>query len=304
VRRGIVVLGMHRSGTSALTRVINLSGASLPRHVAPPAGGVAGDGNAEAGFWESLPLIELHDEALAAGGSSWHDLFDFPRAWFASDQAATFEQRLVEMLRVEFADDPIFVAKDPRISRLVPLWQGAFGKSSIDPAWVIAVRNPLDVAASLRARDGSPMARGLWLWLLYFLAAERDTRDCPRCFVAYDDLLLDWPAVLERLRRIFGLELAESEANATAISTYLAPSLRHHASSDSELASRDDVSDSLKQVYAWASSAARGDEPEFGPLDAARREVESATAAFRTAPPRWTLTAALAAKQADAQGAP
>lgn len=294
MRRGIIVLGMHRSGTSALTRMLSLAGASLPRHLAPPSGGVPGDGNAEAGFWESLPLIDLHDAALRSAGSSWHDLFEFPPQWFASHQATDFESRLVETLEGEFLDDPIFVAKDPRISQLVPLWQSALGKLAIDPVWVIAVRNPLEVAASLSVRDGSPVARGLWLWLLYFLAAERDTRGCSRCFVAYDDLLADWPAVFERLRNAFDLPLAVSAATAAEIGTFLAPALRHHAISAAELAGRLDVSDSVKRVFAWAASAARGEEPDASPLEAARREVQSATGAFRSAPPRWTLTAELA----------
>ena len=74
-RRALLILGMHRSGTSALTRVLGLGGAALPRH---PMG--ASDLNPR-GFFESIPIYELHEEMLEAFGTSWDDLGPMPNGW-------------------------------------------------------------------------------------------------------------------------------------------------------------------------------------------------------------------------------
>ena len=61
-KHAILVLGMHRSGTSPLTRVLNLLGAKLPNNVMPPA-----PNNNEQGFWESRDLMVINDDILKRG---------------------------------------------------------------------------------------------------------------------------------------------------------------------------------------------------------------------------------------------
>ena len=73
-RQALIVLGPHRSGTSALTRVLGLSGAALPANILPAEDGLHNDGNTRAGFWESRILHKLHEEALESAGSKWDDL--------------------------------------------------------------------------------------------------------------------------------------------------------------------------------------------------------------------------------------
>ncbi|VAW15575.1 hypothetical protein MNBD_ALPHA12-1015, partial [hydrothermal vent metagenome] len=67
-RTCILVLGMHRSGTSALTRVLSLAGATLPKRLL----GSSDDSN-PTGHWEPNILIEYHDKMLAELDSCWHD---------------------------------------------------------------------------------------------------------------------------------------------------------------------------------------------------------------------------------------
>ena len=99
---------MHRSGTSALTRTLGLRGAALPE----AASSRRGPDNAT-GVWEPREIVAIHDELLAAAGSSWDDVGEFPPAWFASDSARLFKQRLVAALRCDFGQAPLFVVKDP-----------------------------------------------------------------------------------------------------------------------------------------------------------------------------------------------
>lgn len=109
-RTALLVLGMHRSGTSALTRVLSLLGAALPKNLMP-----ASAAN-EAGHWEPIRIAELHDEILASVGSNWSGLTGPSEAWFDSPQADIYAARIKEAVLSEYGDAPLFVVKDPRLS--------------------------------------------------------------------------------------------------------------------------------------------------------------------------------------------
>ena len=68
-RIGLLVVGMHRSGTSAVAKTINLLGAELPSHLMP----AHAEFNA-AGYWESQEVADLNDQILMAAGSCWDDV--------------------------------------------------------------------------------------------------------------------------------------------------------------------------------------------------------------------------------------
>ena len=74
-RTAILVSGMHRSGTSALTRVLNILGCDLPKTLTKPKS------DNVAGFWESRAITDLNDEILASAGSSWDDWLPFDQSW-------------------------------------------------------------------------------------------------------------------------------------------------------------------------------------------------------------------------------
>ena len=94
-RMCILVAGMHRSGTSAVTRMISLLGADLPQHVMP-----ARHGNM-AGHWEPERIADLHDEILASANTSLYDVSPFPRGWYESAAEPEFRRRMVALLKEE-----------------------------------------------------------------------------------------------------------------------------------------------------------------------------------------------------------
>ncbi len=96
--RAILVLGMHRSGTSAATRVINLLGADLGHDLLPTAG------DNPRGFWEHRAIVEIHEELLAALDRSWHDVRSMPENWLSSEPASIARDKLVNLLGKEFSD--------------------------------------------------------------------------------------------------------------------------------------------------------------------------------------------------------
>ena len=276
-RRVVLVLGMHRSGTSAMTRVINLLGADIASRLMPQVPGIN-----EAGFWESLDLVQLNDEALASAGSYWDDLSEFPHAWFGSDIARTLRLRAVELLRQDFEHSPLFVLKDPRISRLLPFWLQILDDFGADPAVILMLRNPLETASSLKLRDGFPVAKSLLLWLRHLLSIERESRRLRRVFVGYEQLLRDWRGVSSRISRQLQLEWPRlSHRSGIRIESFISGRLRHHRFSTDEVDSRDDVISWVKQLYRVAQGATEQRAEDLSAVfDAVREDLDRADRAF------------------------
>lgn len=223
-RRALLVLGMHRSGTSALTRVLSLLGADLPAHLMPPQAG-----NNELGFWESLPTCALNEEILASAGTRWDDWRRLSPDWFRSPEFARFKLRALEILGREFPTSSLFVLKDPRICRLVPFWSEVLREFGAEVNCVLVLRHPLEVAASLRERDGFGRPRSLALWLRHTLDAERMTRKMPRVFLSYESLLEDWRGTVATVADRLALSWPRRSAVAELeIDGFLDDRHRHH----------------------------------------------------------------------------
>ena len=274
-RRAVVVLGMHRSGTSALARVISLLGATLPKTLMPPS-----DANPR-GYFESERLFELHEEIMRSAGTAWFELAPFPADWMNSPIAEGWVDQLAQVLTEEFEDSPLFVLKDPRMSRLLPIWLRVFDRLDIEPNFVLAVRNPLEVAASLQQAESIDESKGILLWLQYFLAAEFRTRREVRCFVSYDDLLSDWRAVADHMTSSLELVFPRRGRRAEAeVDSFLTPDLQHQTSEHDEVFARHDVPDWVKQAYAWANQAVSGCEESTARLDRIRRAFDLAEGVY------------------------
>jgi hypothetical protein len=272
-RRALLVLGMHRSGTSALTRVLGLSGAALPRHKMAPA-----EDNA-LGFWESQPIVDAHDSFLEEAGTGWEAIADYPPAMFASDEAAACRRALISLVAWEYGDAALFILKDPRISRLMPLWRPVLSELGITPRIVIMVRNPLEISNSLKVRSGWSERRALLVWLRYMLAAERDTRDLARCFVGYDQLMRDWRGTVDRLSDQLGITFPErSPARQECIDRFIRADLRHHRHRTDALLQRDDIADCVKQAHRCFSTAAETGTVDQTALDRIATALDEAEA--------------------------
>lgn len=220
----LVVLGMHRSGTSALTRFLSLRGAALPGELLPA---VVGDN--DRGFWESRDFLDRHERFFSDTGTHWTDPVLMDPAVFETGESKALEDDLVDLLARNFADAPLFVIKDPRICRLVPVWSRALARFGADVRFVHTTRKPLEIAASLAQRDGLPVPASLMIWLAHCIDAERGSRGNPRVFVAFEDLLSDWRSVAAHVANELGLAWPRGEADAAPdIDAFLSPDLRRH----------------------------------------------------------------------------
>lgn len=269
-RQALVVAGMHRSGTSAMARLLSLSGATLPERVMDP-----GPDN-PLGYWEPWEMVALDDEILEAVDSRWDNVFavkDNERAWAARGR---FLSKAQDFLTHNFGDQDLLVMKDPRSSILASFWRQALEEIAVDPVYVIMVRHPLEVAESLLARNGSPREKSLLLWTSYMLAIERDTRDAPRVFVTYSDMLNDWRGVLDRVEAVMGRPLPRRTPSAGVdIERFLSKSHRHHEADVAALEEIPGVWAGAQTTYRWMMEAARGLAPQPGSLAAVETELDA-----------------------------
>ncbi|MDX1605007.1 MAG: hypothetical protein R3202_02375, partial [Candidatus Competibacterales bacterium] len=242
----MLVLGMHRSGTSALSRMLNLYGLDIASRLLPASE------NNRRGFWESEELVALHDQLMHQFGREWHDIFPLPEKWLESETINNFRPLLLDYLERDFGHSKAFVIKDPRLCRLLPLWQSVLEEFGAQIRIVFVLRNPLEVAASLQARHGLsiPLAQGLQLWLCYNLEAEFYSRDIPRSFVSYENLLDDWKNTLKLMTKELELPFLHSdEGTDQIIDDFLSNSQRHHHADSGELEAHAAVTTPIRQAY-------------------------------------------------------
>ena len=256
---------MHRSGTSAVTRVLASLGCDLPNTL------MEADSNNAMGYWESTEIADLNDAILVSAGSSWDDWEAFNPQWYASPIAEDFHERARAVLTSEFGDSRLFVLKDPRICRLLQFWKEALDRIGAVPVVALPVRNPLEVAASLRARDVIDPSIGLLIWLRNVLAAEASSRGLPRAFTRYEDILDNWKSLAIRLGS--ELEVTWPRRSTTAdleIESFIASSIRHHVHDDARVHDDPLISRWVKTVFEILNRWARGNvrRTDSGTLDA------------------------------------
>ena len=279
-RVAVLVAGMHRSGTSALARLLSLLGCDLPGTL------MAAASSNETGHWESVPIVDLNDEILASAGSVWDDWESIDPSWYRSPVAERFRERARSVLCEEFGDSRLFVLKDPRICRLLPFWIEAVEGFGAEPLVVCPVRNPLDVAGSLERRDGIDPSIGLLMWLRHVLDGEHASRGRRRAYLRYEHLLSRSHGVVARLEDALGVFWPRrSTTTGLDIDGFLSPELRHHRSDDSGLIADPRLSHWLRSTFAildrWSNGEVR--ETDTADLDRIRSALDEAAPAFATA---------------------
>ena len=222
--QSIIVVGMHRSGTSALTGAlqclgVNLGGRLYSRHR------VIND----KGYFEHAGIADTNDEALAAMGSSWDSILPHEERFQESKKLLPYAKKIAKHIRKDFLGSRLWAVKDPRVCRLLPWWLEILSSLRVEPCFLFIVRSPFAVYQSLRKRDGFSADKAYLLWLLHYLEAERWSRGKPRTFVDFD-LFLEKPIdALIRVEQELGVSYPRPVAKASKdLAAFLDAPLRHH----------------------------------------------------------------------------
>lgn len=200
--RLFIVLGMHRSGTSTITRGLRVMGVDLGTRLIP-----AIEGNNAKGFWEDIDLNTFDNEVLAELGGAWSRLAAINAADVDTLKKQGYFLRAVELLRSKLADAPLFGFKDPRIAKLLPFWREVFAYCGIDVSYIIALRHPLSVAQSLAKRDAMELEQSYLLWLGHVIPSLTYSAGKPRVVIDYDQVMQSPDTELMRLASSFNLQM-------------------------------------------------------------------------------------------------
>jgi GT2 family glycosyltransferase len=243
-QKALMILGMHRSGTSAVTRVLNLVGVHIGNNLMQPA-----EDNIT-GFWEHPEIVAVHERLLQAIHHNWSDILPFPEKWWLDDKTQPFRREIVGILKRDFGEYGLWGLKDPRLCRLLPLWHSILSELGCEEYFVVIFRNPVEVAASLSKRNGFTIYKSALLWFRHVSEAEGYTRGYPRAFVEYSQLLKDWEGVVDNISRRTRISLQkEIPSVRQEIADFLSFSLRHHKESYERLAERHDVPSFVTGTY-------------------------------------------------------
>jgi hypothetical protein len=245
-RTAVLVLGMHRSGTSSLAGTLVLLGGAAPLHLM----GLGGPGDNEKGFWESTVFKDLNDEILTAGGSDWRDWRSFDPGRMDCDAVTALRARAKSALAEEFGDARLAIFKDPRMCRLMPFWSPVFREADWLVSPILQVRAPLEVALSLNRRDGIPLGLGCLIWLRYVLDAEAETGDMRRAVLDWNDFLGNRRRTLEQVGEQLGLAWPRwSEGAIAEINEFVSADMRHHRARDDDLRVHPAVNILVRETY-------------------------------------------------------
>ncbi len=290
---GVLVLGMHRSGTSLVAGSLHLLGLAT----CGPEDLMTGMPWNPSGHWESRSLSRFNDELLAETGRSWwYPPSAAPEYSEIAGRLVTSPEAAARQFHRTYRSTP-WVWKDPRLALLLPFWRRALGESV---AAVLVHRNPLEVARSLELRNGFTVRFGVALWARYNRLLLEQCGRLPVLVVRYEDLVKgpdDWistaTAFLGRYGTVVGPDAAAQSR------AFVQPTLRHvrddHPNRGAGLAGRAiEVGDedlALEVEHLRSTLAAlEGAHASFVPptLESERPAVEAVLSARRPEqPPAW-----------------
>ncbi len=227
-RRPIVlVLGMHRSGTSLCSHILSAIGVEMTDKIPGPGAASTTPDNPR-GHWERWEIVEFHDRILGLFNRDYsgrfHD-FPLPVAWWADPRVAQIRREMIGFLQTRMGDG-YFGFKDPRTVRLMPVWHQILRELKLSPKVVFCLRNPAQVARSLHYRDRLDPEIGEYRWLVHIVDFFRYANAFDVCTVEYEGWFKE--PNLEKLKQFLDLPWQQSELDlGLMLSGIIDPGARH-----------------------------------------------------------------------------
>ncbi len=226
MRRIVLILGMHRSGTSLLANLLSELGFNLGTDLMAP------DEWNESGYWESKSILTIHEKILKALNLTWDDpslALPLPEGWMSRPEIQSLRHELVEIIRKEVErTDSIFAVKDPRTAVLLPLWDEILNELGVDPVCLLAIRHPASVAASLKKRNNLSASHAQLLWLKTNIDALTYSGEKLRAIVDYDLWFRNRRLQAESLLTALDLPRSQMSTISEKLESVVQAGLRHH----------------------------------------------------------------------------
>lgn len=190
----VLILGMHRSGTSLVSGIINKLGVFGGEEEILNR---SGEWNPK-GYWEFRKLTQANNRILAALDRRWDRVIGLDEALLEQyrEQVSNVCDELVPTLDA-FKKHGDWAVKDPRMCLLLPAWRAHLS----NPLSIVVIRNPVEVAISLKKRNQMPLIVGAALWEVHMKLALKYTQNMPRIFVDYNTLLENPAHEIKKLQK-------------------------------------------------------------------------------------------------------
>lgn len=237
-KKAILVLGMHRSGTSMVSGCLKLAGVDFGKSLMYPT-----KENAK-GYWEQNDIVIVHEKLLAAYETSWHSVGALPKGWLDRPESHSAEKQLTDIVRANFSGSDLFAIKDPRMCRFLPLWERVFQALSIEVIYLHVIRHPLESAKSISKRDSCSINKGLALWVAYNADIVHNIGENVQYIkVGFSEFLKDPISSTNAILKQAGLSELDQEKE-KRISHFCNQKLRNHRSENF-----DEVSDAIAKFH-------------------------------------------------------
>jgi len=222
----ILVLGMKRSGTSALTKGLEVMGVSLGDHLMPP-----NEFNKK-GYWEDWDFHELNREMLIASSRNRaRRILPLTEKEKIHLLQSDYAQRAAQLLLKKIPPGQPFAVKVPTSSILIPFWKTICDHLQLSLSIVIALRNPISVANSVECSFEDLQEKSFWIWASSMLTSLIYSEGYQRILVDYDELIGNPSRQMERVAVELNLKIDEDRLK-NYTDYFIDPSLRHHFFSD------------------------------------------------------------------------
>lgn len=221
MRKCIVVLGMHRSGTSAMAGLLEIFGVYLGDNLLM-------EGNDERGLkqFENKEIYQLNEKLLGSVGSSWDDVENIPVSKFNNGQSKKLIKEISESIKEEYAGEEIFCIKDPRISLLIPIYRKIFKKLKIEPHFIIMKRDSMEIARSLEERNGFLFSKSLSLCDKYYDCIDRNMSKIDAICIEFSDLIKNTKENYLMIQKKFNINFNPFSKKIS--DNFLDPKLKHY----------------------------------------------------------------------------
>lgn len=231
----LIVLGMHRSGSSLMAKTLESLGAELGDQLLPP------QPDNPKGFFEDVDIGMVNETMLYLHGLAAHSIKPYSNKTQNKEKLIEYG---VELLLQKLEGKKIFCFKDPRTARNFSIWREVIDRlPNVAIHVVLIVRNPLSVAKSLEVRNGIDPMRAYYMWLLHYVPVICLSKELPMHIVHYEDLIANPECALEEISKIEGLQLPEDY-------DFIDPVLEHHVHSLEELKQSESAPEQVVTLYA------------------------------------------------------